>query len=70
MAKILDATIEEQKALAKAMQQLHKDAAKLTNADLNEESANLLTLQTRQQLGTIGLSIAQSSDQSVLRLFF
>ena len=32
MAKILDATIEEQKALAKAMQQLHKDAAKLTDA--------------------------------------
>jgi len=26
-------------------------------------------LQTRQQLGTIGLSIAQSSEQSVLRLF-
>jgi flagellin-like hook-associated protein FlgL len=50
--------------------QLEEGAAKLTNADLNEESANLLTLQTRQQLGTIGLSIAQSSDQSVLRLFF
>jgi len=50
--------------------QLEEGAAKLTNADLNEESANLLTLQTRQQLGTIGLSIAQSSDQSILRLFF
>jgi len=49
--------------------QLEAGAAKLTNADLNEESANLLTLQTRQQLGTIGLSIAQSSEQSVLRLF-
>jgi flagellin len=49
--------------------QLEEGAAKLTNADLNEESANLLTLQTRQQLGTIGLSIAQSSDQSILRLF-
>ena len=31
MAKILDASPEEQKALAKAMQQLQKDAAKLTN---------------------------------------
>jgi flagellin-like hook-associated protein FlgL len=44
-------------------------AAELVNADLNEESANLLSLQTRQQLGTISLSIAQQSEQSVLRLF-
>ena len=41
----------------------------LVNADLNAESAALLTLQTRQQLGTIGLSIAQQSEQSILRLF-
>ncbi|MDX2145640.1 MAG: flagellin [Rhodospirillaceae bacterium] len=44
-------------------------ASELVNADLNEESANLLSLQTRQQLGTISLSIAQQSEQSVLRLF-
>ena len=44
-------------------------AGDLVNADLNEESANLLSLQTRQQLGTISLSIAQKSEQSVLRLF-
>ena len=44
-------------------------AADLVNADLNEESANLLSLQTRQQLGTISLSIAQRSEQSILRLF-
>ena len=44
-------------------------ASQLVNADLNEESANLLSLQTRQQLGTISLSIAQQSEQSVLRLF-
>lgn len=48
---------------------LEEGASKLVNADLNEESANLLTLQTRQQLGTIGLSIAQQSEQSILRLF-
>ena len=48
---------------------LEGGAAKLVNADLNEEAANLLTLQTRQQLGTIGLSIAQQSEQSILRLF-
>jgi len=44
-------------------------ASDLVNADLNEESANLLSLQTRQQLGTISLSIAQRSEQSILRLF-
>ena len=44
-------------------------ASDLVNADLNEESANLLSLQTRQQLGTVSLSIAQQSEQSVLRLF-
>ena len=36
---------------------ISRSKAKLVNADLNEESATLLTLQTRQQLGTIGLSI-------------
>ena len=44
-------------------------AADLVNADMNEESANLLSLQTRQQLGTISLSIAQKSEEAMLRLF-
>lgn len=44
-------------------------ASQLVNADLNEESANLQSLLTRQQLGTISLSIAQQSEQPVLRLF-
>ena len=44
-------------------------AGDLVNADLNEESANLLSLQTRQQLGTISLAIAQQSEQAILRLF-
>jgi flagellin-like hook-associated protein FlgL len=48
---------------------LNAGAGDLVNADLNEESANLLSLQTRQQLGVITLSIAQKSDQAVLRLF-
>ena len=48
---------------------LEGGASKLVNADLNTESASLLTLQTRQQLGTIGLSIAQQSEQAILRLF-
>ena len=44
-------------------------ADKLTLADMNEESANLLALQTRQQLATNSLSLANQAAQSVLRLF-
>jgi flagellin-like hook-associated protein FlgL len=48
---------------------LESGSGQLVNADLNEESANMLSLQTRQSLGTISLSIAQQSEQAVLRLF-
>jgi flagellin len=41
----------------------------LTLADSNEEGANLLALQTRQQLSTTALSLAAQSDQNVLQLF-
>ncbi|KAA0573785.1 flagellin, partial [Azospirillum sp. B21] len=48
---------------------LSEGASKLTLADQNEEGAGLLMLQTRQQLGTIALSLANQSQQSILRLF-
>jgi flagellin-like hook-associated protein FlgL len=48
---------------------LDDGAANLTNADLNEEGANMLMLQTRQQLGTTSLSMASQAAQAVLRLF-
>lgn len=48
---------------------LEGGAADLTLADTNEEGANLLALQTRQQLGSVALSIASQSEQSVLQLF-
>ena len=48
---------------------LEGGAAKLTVADLNEEGANLLALQTRQQLGIQSLSFAGQSEQSILGLF-
>ncbi len=41
----------------------------LVLADSNEEAANLLALQTRQQLSTTALSLAGQADQAVLRLF-
>ena len=48
---------------------LQDGAGNLTNADMNEEGANMLMLQTRQQLGTTSLSMASQAAQSVLRLF-
>jgi flagellin len=44
-------------------------ADNLTLADTNEEGANMLMLQTRNQLGTTSLSLASQAAQSVLRLF-
>ncbi len=48
---------------------LETGAANLTLADSNQEGANLLALQTRQQLSTIALTLANQADQAVLRLF-
>jgi flagellin-like hook-associated protein FlgL len=48
---------------------LEDGAASLVNADMNEEGANMLMLQTRQALGTTSLSMASQAAQSVLRLF-
>lgn len=53
----------------KQIEVLQNGSADLVNADLNEESANLLALQTQQSLGTNSLSIASESMQSVLNLF-
>jgi flagellin-like hook-associated protein FlgL len=41
----------------------------LVLADTNEESANLLSLQTRQQLSITALSLSSQANQAVLRLF-
>ena len=48
---------------------LEEGSDNLILADMNEESANMLALQTRQQLGTNSLSLASQAAQSVLRLF-
>jgi len=44
-------------------------ADNLTLADMNEEGANMLMLQTQQSLGSTSLSLAAQAAQSVLRLF-
>jgi len=48
---------------------LQTGSADLTLADSNAEGANLLALQTRQQLSSTALSLASQADQNVLRLF-
>jgi flagellin len=48
---------------------LEAGAGLLVNASLEEESANLLALQTRQSLGTSALTFANQVQQSVLQLF-
>jgi len=44
-------------------------SSKLTLADINEEGANLLALQTRQQLGISALAFAGQAEQGILALF-
>lgn len=41
----------------------------LTLADMNEEATKMLVLQTRQQLAINALSLANQSNQSILKLF-
>jgi flagellin-like hook-associated protein FlgL len=48
---------------------LNTGADNLTLADMNEEGANMLMLQTRQSLGTTSLSMSSQAAQAVLQLF-
>ena len=64
------AVVENRQDFTKNMiNTLETGAANLTLADTNEEAANLLALQTRQQLSSTALSMASQADQAVLRLF-
>jgi len=47
---------------------LQTGADNLTLADMNEEGANMLMLQTRQNLGVTSLSMASQAAQAVMRL--
>ena len=49
--------------------ELEAGGSKLTLADINEEGANLLALQTRQQLGISALAFAGQAEQGILALF-
>jgi flagellin-like hook-associated protein FlgL len=63
-------TVQIRQDFTKAMiNTLQTGSDSLTLADSNQEGANLLALQTRQQLSTTALSLASQADQNVLRLF-
>jgi flagellin-like hook-associated protein FlgL len=49
--------------------ELQTGADNLTLADMNEEGANMLMLQTQQNLGVTSLSMASQAAQAVMRLF-
>jgi flagellin len=75
--KSLSSSLGANLSVAQTRQDFTKDladvlstgASNLVNADANEEAANLLSLQTRQQLSQTALSLSSQSDQAVLRLF-
>ncbi len=62
--------VENRQDFTQAMKNtLETGADNLVLADTNEEGANMLALQTRQQLSSVALSLASQADQAVLRLF-
>ncbi len=62
--------IQTREDFTKSMIDVLKSASDgLVMADTNEEGANLLALQARQELSLTSLSLAAQADQSVLRLF-
>jgi flagellin-like hook-associated protein FlgL len=75
--KSLSSTFGANLSVAQTRQDFTKDmadtlstgAANLVNVDANSEAANLLALQTRQQLSQTALTLSNQSDQAVLRLF-
>ena len=61
--------VQNRKAFTTSMiDTLETGAGNLTLADMNEEAANLLALQTRQSLSSNSLSLASQADQSILQL--
>lgn len=55
--------------ITRTINTLQVGADNLVLADINQEGANLLALQTRQQLSSTALSLASQADQAVLSLF-
>jgi flagellin-like hook-associated protein FlgL len=69
LASNLSILTTRQQFITDMVNTLAEGATKLTVADTNEEGANMLLLQTRQQLGVTALSLSAEANASVLRLF-
>ena len=69
LSNALSTITTRQEFTSQMINTLEEGATNLVNADMNEEGANMLMLQTRQQLSTTSLSMASQAAQSVLRLF-
>lgn len=69
LASSLSIVTTRQDFTANMINTLTTGADALILADMNEEGANMLMLQTMQALGTNSLSMAAQTAQSVLRLF-
>jgi len=69
LAANLSILTTRQSFLTDQVNTLKDGATNLTAADTNQEGANMLILQTRQQLGVTALSLSAQAAQSVLRLF-
>jgi flagellin len=65
-----NARISTQKDFIKGlMDAISRGISQLVDADMNEESTKLQALQVKQQLGVQALGIANSSSQTIIRLF-
>ena len=69
LASSLSIVTTRQDFTASMINTLTTGADNLTLADMNEEGANMLMLQTQQALGTNSLALAAETAQGVLRLF-
>jgi flagellin len=69
LASNLNVITSRQTFTTEIINTLKTGADDLTLADMNEESANMLMLQTRQSLGITSLSLASQAAQSILKLF-
>ncbi len=66
MSTIMQTRIDFNKSMINT---LGAGAEALTINDVNEDSAKLLALQTRQQIAATSLMLSSNNDNSVLRLF-
>jgi len=69
LASSLNVITSRQDFTTNIINTLKSGSDNLTLADMNEESANMLMLQTRQSLGITSLSLASQAAQSILKLF-